>query len=97
VGGAVGSGQNVPDIFVELIALEPIKETAQLPIPKTGYVVYVLKGGAWTAHPSISEKDRRGLTIGPGTDSHFDGGRIKLDSEKDFHSFTWYPVISKGQ
>jgi len=96
-GGSGGSGQGVHPIDVELIALEPITKEAQLPIPKTGYVIYVLKNGEWTAHPSVLRKDARTLTVEPGADVRYDGGRLKLGKEADFHAFTWYPVIPKGQ
>jgi hypothetical protein len=97
VGGSSGSGQSVQPIDVELIALEPITKDTQLAIPETGHALYVLKNGVWTAHPSIMKKDGRTLTIGPGTDPHYDGGRLRFGKEADFHSFTWYPVIPKGQ
>ena len=74
----------------------PITNEAQLAIPETDYALYVLRNGVWTAHPSILKKDRRTLTIEPGTDPHYDGGRLTLGKETDFHSFTWYPVIPKG-
>jgi hypothetical protein len=96
-GGGGGSGQNAPPIDIELIALEPITKEAKLAVPKTGHVIYVLKNGVWTAHPSIVQKDKRTLTLEPGTDSHYDGGRVKLGKEANFRAFTWYPVISKGQ
>lgn len=97
IGGVVGTGQNVPSIDVELIALEPIRKDAQLAIPKAGYVVYVLKGGYWSAHPSFSNKDRRTITIKPGVDIQFDGGQVKFGDEPHFTPFTWSPVIPKGQ
>jgi len=97
IGGSAGPGQGVPRVDVELIALEPITKEVQLAIPETGYVLYVLRGGGWTAYPSIRKRDKRTLTIEPGTDPHYDGGRLKLGKETDFHSFTWYPVIPKGQ
>jgi hypothetical protein len=97
IGSSSGYGQDAPHIDVELIALEPITKEAQLAIPETGYALYVLRNGVWTAHPSILKKDRQTLTIEPGTDSHFDGGRLRFGKETDFHSFTWYPVIPKGQ
>ncbi len=96
-GGGGGSGQNAPPIDIELIALEPITKEAKIVIPKTGHVIYVLKNGRWTAHPSIVQKDKRTLTLEPGTDSRFDGGRVKLSEEEHFQAFTWYPVIPKGQ
>lgn len=96
IGGSSGSGQGVPHIDVELIAFEPITKEAQLAIPEAGYALYVLRNGVWTAHPSILKKDRRMLTIEPGTDPHYDGGRLRLGKETNFHSFTWYPVIPKG-
>jgi hypothetical protein len=97
IRGFSGSGQSVPRIDVELIALEPITKEAQLAIPETGCALYVLRDGVWTAHPAILKKDRRTLTIEPGTDPHYDGGRLKLGKEPDFQSFTWYPVIPRGQ
>ncbi len=97
IGSLSSSGQGVPHIDVELIALEPITKEAQLAIPETGYALYVLRNGLWTAYPSILKKDRRTLTIEPGADPLYDGGRLRLGKEKDFHSFTWYPVIPKGQ
>jgi hypothetical protein len=75
-GAAANSGKDTPEIDVELIALEPITQKAQLAIPKTGYVIYVLKDGTWKAYPSLSGRDTRVLTIEPGTDSRYDGGRI---------------------
>ncbi len=98
IGGSFSSsGQGVPHIDVELIALEPITKEAHLAIPETGYALYVLRNGVWTAHPSILKKDRRTLTIEPGIDPHYDGGRLKLGKDRNFYSFTWYPVIPKGQ
>jgi hypothetical protein len=97
IGGGGGTSQNTPDIEVELIALEPITKDAKLAIPESGYVVYVLKDGVWTAHPSISTRDGRTFTIEPGTDPHFDGGQLKSGDETDFEAFTWYPVIPRGQ
>jgi hypothetical protein len=97
IGSVGSSGQDAPHIDMELIALEPITKKAQLAIPKTGYVVYVLKDGTWTAYPSIQKKDKRTITVEPGTDMKYDGGRLKLGKEPDFHTFTWYPVISAGQ
>jgi hypothetical protein len=96
-GGGGGSGQNATPIDMELIALEPITKEAKLVIPKTGPVIYILKDGAWTAHPSIVQKDKRILTLEPGTDPRFDGGRVKLSEQGHFQSFTWYPSIPKGQ
>jgi hypothetical protein len=96
IGSMESSDQNASAIDVELVALEPITKEAKLAIPKTGHVIYVLQGGAWTPHPSISQKDKRTLTVEPGTDPRFDGGRVKLGKEGDFHAFTWYPVIPKG-
>gem|GEM_PF-6205860 len=87
----------MPQIDVEIIALEPITKEAKLAIPQSGSVVYVLKDGVWTAHPSFSKRDGRTLTIEPGTDARFDGGRLKSGGETDFEAFTWYPVIPKGQ
>jgi hypothetical protein len=92
-----GAPQNAPQIDVQLIALGPITKEAKLAIPKMGFVVYVLKGGVWTAHPSILAKDKRTLTIEPGTDPQYDGGRVKLGKEAKFSEFTWYPAIRKGQ
>lgn len=97
IGGGASSSQGVPEIDVELVALEPITKEAHLSIPKTGNVVYVLKSGMWTAYPSFSKKDGRTLTIRPGTDPQFDGGQLKFGDSSDFHAFTWYPVIPKGQ
>ena len=94
---AGGAGQNAPQIDLELIALEPITKEAKLAIPKTGYVVYVLKDGVWMAHPSIVEKDKRALIIEPGVDPEYDGGRVKLGKEGKFSAFTWYPGIRKVQ
>jgi hypothetical protein len=96
-GGGGGSSQNAPPIDMELIALEPITKEAKLVIPKTGHVIYVLKDGVWTAHPSIVHKDKRTLTLEPGTDSRFDGGRAKLSEQGNPQPFTWYPVIPNGQ
>ncbi len=96
-GAAASSGENAPEIEVEMIALESITKEAQLTIPKTGYVIYVLKDGTWTPHPSISRKDGRVLLIEPGTDPKYDGGRVKLAKDTKFHAFTWYPTISKGE
>ena len=97
IGGAGGgSDQNAPAIRMELVALEPITKRATIAIPKAGHVIYVLKNGTWTAHPAIAQKDKRSLTLEPGTDPRFDGGRVKL-GEGVFHAFTWYPVISKAQ
>jgi hypothetical protein len=96
-GGGGGSGQNAPPIDMELIALEPITSEAKLVIPKSGHVIYVLKNGTWTAHPSIVQKDKRTLTLEPGTDPRFDGGRVKLSEQKQFQAFMWYPGILKGQ
>jgi hypothetical protein len=96
ISGLVSSGQNVPHIDIELIALEPITQKAQLAIPETGYALYVLRNGVWTAHPSILKRDGRTLTIGPGTDPHYDGGRVTLGKEPGF-PFTWYPVIPNGR
>ncbi|MGA7155201.1 MAG: hypothetical protein WBY53_00035 [Acidobacteriaceae bacterium] len=99
IGGAGGgSGQNAPAIDMELIALEPITKETKLAIPKTGYVLYVLKHGVWTAYPSITRKDKRSLIVEPGTDARYDGGRVKVSGEAgDFQAFTWYPVILKGR
>ena len=97
IGGSVSSGQDVPHIDVELIALEPITKEVQLAVPETGYVLYVLKNGTWTAHPMVLKKDKRTLTVEPGTDLYYDGGRVKLGKEANVHAFTWYPVIPKGQ
>jgi hypothetical protein len=98
IGGArSNSGDGASIIDVELIALEPIMKEARLAIPKTGYVVYVLKNDAWTAYPQILKKDKRTLTVEPGTDPKYDGGRLKVGKEAEFHAFTWYPVIPKGQ
>jgi hypothetical protein len=97
LGGFSGSGQGVPEIDVELVSLEPITKEATLALPKAGYVVYVLKGGVWIAHPSISAKDKRTLTVEPGTDPQFDGGRLRLGKKSQFSSFKWYPGIPKGQ
>ena len=96
-GEGGGSGQNTPPIEMELIALEPITKEAKLAIPKTGHVIYVLKDGVWTAHPSILHKDKRTLTLEPGTDTRFDGGRVKLSEPGHLQPFTWYPGIPKGQ
>lgn len=96
-GGGGGSGQNAPPIDIELIALEPIMKEARLAIPNTGNVIYVLKNGSWTAHPSVMQKDKRTLTVKPGTDPHYDGGRVKLGEQSNFRAFTWYPAIPKGQ
>jgi hypothetical protein len=96
-GGGGGSGQNAPPIDMELIALEPITKEANLVIPKSGRVIYVLKDGVWTAHPSIVHKDKRTLTLEPGTDLRFDGGRVKLSEQGHLQPFTWYPGIPKGQ
>jgi hypothetical protein len=93
--GSAGSGQGATPIDIELIALEPITKEAKLTIPKSGHVIYVLKDGAWTEHPSIVQKDNRILTLEPGADFHYDGGRVKLGKESDFRAFTWYPVIPK--
>ena len=82
---------------MDLIALEPIGTISKLDIPKSGYVVYVLQGGKWTANPSFSKKDGRQFTIGPGNDLRFDGGKVKFGNDKEFKSFTWYPTIPKGQ
>jgi hypothetical protein len=95
-GGISGSDQGAPSIDIELIALEPIARRVTLALPKKGYAIYVLKGGVWTAHPSITQKDKRTLVLEPGTDNRFDGVRVKFSNE-DFQAFTWYPVISKGQ
>jgi hypothetical protein len=97
VGGGASSSNNAPEIDVELIALEPITKESHLSIPKTRDVVYVLKSGTWTAYPSFSKKDGRTPTIKPGTDPQFDGGQLKFGDSPDFHAFTWYPVIPKGQ
>jgi hypothetical protein len=96
-GGGASSGEGVPEIDVDLIALEAISSTSKLDIPKSGYVVYVLKGGKWTANPSFSKKDGRKFTVAPGNDPRFDGGQIKFSNDKEFKSFTWYPTIPKGQ
>lgn len=96
-GGGGGSGQNAPPIDMELIALEPITSEVKLVIPKSGHVIYVLKNGTWTAHPSIVQKDKRTLTLEPGTDPRFDGGRVKLSEQEHFQGFTWYPGIPKGK
>ncbi len=96
-GGIGTGGTNAPHVDLELIALEPITKEARLAIPETGYVLYVLKDGVWTSHPSILKKDRRTLTIRPGTDPQYDGGRVQLGKETDFTAFTWYPTIPKGQ
>jgi hypothetical protein len=95
--GGGGSGQNAPPIDMELIALEPITKEAKLAIPKTGHVIYILKNGVWTAHPSIVQKDKRTLTLEPGSDPRCDGGRVKLSEQEHFRAFTWYPTIPKGQ
>jgi len=97
IGGGASSSPDTPEIDVEFVALEPITKEASLSIPETGNVVYVLKDGTWTAHPSFSKKDRRTFTIRPGMNPQFDGGQIKLGDEKDFHTFTWYPTIPRGQ
>ncbi|MFY9748682.1 MAG: hypothetical protein WBD98_08435 [Acidobacteriaceae bacterium] len=97
IGGGASSGQGGPEIDVDLIALEPIGTISKLDIPKSGYVVYVLQGGKWTANPSFSKKDGRQFTIGPGNDLRFDGGKVKFGNDKEFKSFTWYPTIPKGQ
>jgi hypothetical protein len=97
IGGAASSGQDAPHIDVELIALEPIAREAKLAIPEAGHVLYVLKDGTWTAHPLVLKRDKRVITVGPGTDPQYDGGRIKLSNDEDFQSFTWYPVIPRGQ
>jgi hypothetical protein len=96
-GGGASSGEGVPEIDVDLIALEAISSTSKLDIPKSGYVVYVLKGGKWTANPSFSKKDGRKFTVAPGNDPRFDGGQIKFSNDKEFKSFTWYPTIPKGE
>ncbi len=96
-GGGGGSGQNAPPIEMELIALEPITKEVKLVIPKRGHVIYLLKNGEWTAHPSIVQKDKRILTLQPGTDPRFDGGRVKLSEQEHYQAFTWYPGIPKGQ
>jgi hypothetical protein len=96
-GGGASSGEGVLEIDVDLIALEPIGTISKLDIPKSGYVVYVLKGGKWTANPSFSKKDGRKFTVAPGNDPRFDGGQIKFSNDKEFKSFTWYPTIPKGQ
>jgi len=97
IGGSVGSGQSAEVIDLQLIAFEPIAKEARLAIPKTGHVVYVLHNGVWTAHPAIAERDKRTLTVEPGLDPRFDGGRVKLGKDGAFQAFTWYPVIPKGQ
>jgi hypothetical protein len=97
VEGAMGTGQNIPPIDVELVALEPITKEAKLAIPAAGYVVYVLKDGVWTAHPSFSRKDGRTFTIKPGTDAKFDGAQLKFGDEPEFEVFPWEPLIPKGQ
>ena len=96
-GGGGGSSQSVPPIEMELIALEPITKEAKLAIPKTGHVTYILKNEVWTAYPSITRKDKRTLTVEPGTDPRFDGGRVKLSEQGEFQAFTWYPGILKGR
>ena len=96
-GGGASSGEGVLEIDVDLIALEPIGTISKLDIPKSGYVVYVLKGGKWTANPSFGKKDGRQFTIAPGSDVRFDGGRLKFGNDEEFKSFTWYPTIPKGQ
>lgn len=93
----LGGSSEGSAIDVELIALEPISKVAKLAIPKAGYVVYVLRDGVWTAHPSIIEKDKRILTIEPGIDARYDGGRVKLGKEAKFNAFTWYPTIPRGR
>ncbi len=98
-GGASGylnaTGRAVPEIDVALIALEAIATERRLPIPAKGHVIYVLKDGEWTAHPSISKKDKRTLTIMPGADAKYDGGQLKTSRESEWTAFTWYPVIPR--
>lgn len=97
IGGGSSSGQNVPHIDVEMIALEPIVNEAKLDVPEIGCVVYVLKGGTWNAYPPISKKDGRFLMVKPGIDMKYDGGQLRLSDRNSFNAFTWYPVIPKGK
>jgi hypothetical protein len=90
-----GGGNSTLQTNVLLIALEPIDREYKLSLPKTGYVVYVLKDHHWIAHPEFNETDGRKLLILPGSDSTYDGGQIKLGNAKSFSSFTWYPAILK--
>jgi hypothetical protein len=99
-GGIEGSGsssQDAPEINVELVALEPITKEAKLAIPVSGDGVYVLKDGTWTAYPSFTKRDARTFRIRPGTNPQFDGGQLKFGDEAEFHAFTWYPTIPRGQ
>jgi hypothetical protein len=97
IGGGASSGTGGPEIDAQLISLEPITRKSTLALPQSGYVVYVLKGGEWIAYPSFSKKDKRTVTVEPGTDPKFDGGQWRCGDDPKFSGFTWYPVIPKGR
>jgi hypothetical protein len=95
ISGTPGSESNVR--HVELVVLEPIAKPVTLPISKTGDMLYVLRSGVWTAYPAIESRGGASIILRPGSDADFDGAQLKLDGERDFHAFTWYPTIPKGQ
>lgn len=96
IQGDIGSGSGASEVDVELIALEPIHATAQLGVPKSGYVIYVLQNGKWKAYPKTQGRNFETLMIGPGKDPHFESGNFSLDQPEP-SEFTWYPTIPKGQ
>jgi len=96
IGGGVSGDTNVPAIDLEMIALEPITRKTKLLLPKTGYVVYVLDKGVWTAYPAIAKSNKRKLTVEPGTDPSHEGAKVTIDDAPGSDAFIWYPVISKS-
>ena len=93
-GGAQSSISGAdPDTQIVIIATQDIDRKYRLSIPKSGYVVYVVRNGIAEAHPAIAESDKRSVILEPGSDRQFSGARFALSGEEP-RPFTWYPPFS---
>ena len=95
IQSALVSAGDPNGVDVVVLALQPIDHEYKLEVPAKGHVVYVLENSKLTAHPSLGKKDKKTILIEPGVDKTYEGGRIKVGSDRDFTAFTWYPPIAR--
>lgn len=101
IGGTASGDDKVPSIQANFYLMEPIKVEVDLPMPKTGAVVYVLQSGHWSSEPSNFVHGKQILHIRPlqshmGREGMNEGAEVRLSDEK-FYPFHFYPVIPDKQ
>jgi hypothetical protein len=88
-------GTNGSDVDVVVLAFQPIDHEYKLDVPAQGHVVYILANGKLTPHPALQKIEKVHIWIEPGSDTTYEGGKIKVGSEGKPSAFTWYPIIRR--